>query len=249
MKWRSLILPVLIVIIIGGSAGFVANLYFSKHPILVTSGEDTYNILRDVIMILIAALTLFTGVLIAIVGWALRTILLYDLKSELGAMIKENENMVCCSLHGKVAPLWGRLFEYDRGATHLIEYAVGQAKQSLDYANKLDEKKHWELRLRALNNYLMALAEKGDPGDANEAYKVSGDLERLITEHEEELEPYHWKETVSFVRCRLPRIGSNDRERATVNFFSLEDAPAFGKWKKRWEDFDLIPKDTNPDKS
>lgn len=252
MKWKSLLLPSIIVIIFGGLAGFVANLYFSQHPILITGGEEAYNVLRDVITIMVAVLTLFTAVLIVIVGWALRGILLHDLKSELEGIVEESGNNICSSLHGKVAPLWGRLYEYDKKATYLIEYAVDEARQALDYANKLDEEKHWGLRTKASNNYLMALAEKGDPGDTNEAYKISTNLERLLTEHEKELEPQicqGWKETIYFVRCRLPRIKSNDREKAIRDFFSLKEHPRFEKWQQRWVDFELITKDTNLDKA
>jgi hypothetical protein len=250
MKWKSLLLPSILVIILGGLAGFIANLYFSQHPILISSEESAYNVLRDVTMIVIAALTIFTAVLIVIVGWALRGILFNDLKSELSEIIEESRNNLCSSLHGKVAPLWGRLFEYDKESTYLIEYAVGEARQALDYAKKLDEKKHWGLQTEARNNYLMALAERGDPGDTNEAYRMSIDQERLLTEHEGEIErPIYQsrKETIYFVRCRFPRIHSNDREKAIQDFNSMKDCSNFGKWQKRWVDFGLI-KDTNPDK-
>ena len=178
MKWRSSILPALIVIVLGGLAGFVVFLYFSQHPILTASGEDAYNVLRDVTMIVIAVLTLFTAVLVAIVGWALRSILLQELKSELGEIVEESKNRLCSNLHSKLAPLWGRLFEYHREHSYLIDYSIGEAKQAIDYANNLDEKRYWELRMSVINNYLMAMADKGDGGDSNDAYKRSTDLEK-----------------------------------------------------------------------
>ncbi len=252
MKWKSVILPSLIVILLGGVAGFVVFLYLSQYPALVASSEDAYNVLRDVIMIVIAVVTLFTAVLIAIVGWALRGLLLHDLKSELSEIVEKSENILCSNLHAKIAPLWGRMYEYDKKAIYLIEYAVGEAEQAFNYANKLKEKKYWELHIKASNNYLMALAEKGDTGDANEAYKISANLEKLLTEHEKELGTQNcqkWRETVYFVRYQLPRTKSSDKEQAIQDFYSLKDHPDFGKWKKRWDDFKVIAKETNPDKS
>jgi hypothetical protein len=174
-----------------------------------------------------------------------------DLKSELNKITEESRNSLCSDLHRKVAPLWGRLFEYDKSSVYLIEYAIAEARQALDHANKLDEKKYWGLQLEAKNTYLMALAERGDPGDANEAYRISVDLERKLIEHEKELEPALYqgrKETIYFARCRLPRINTNDRTQALKDFNSLKDYPGFVKWRKRWAEFNLI-KAPNPDKS
>lgn len=244
MRWKSLALLVLLVIIFGGLAGFVANVYFSQHPILIGNGEDAYNVLRDVIIIVIAVLTVLTAVLIAIVGWALRSMLLRDLKSDLDGAIEECKNDFFGSLHTKVAPLWGRLYEHDTKATYLIEYAVSEAEQAVNYANKLDEKNYWQLRIIAINNYLMALAEKGDAGDANEAYKLSTVLERLLQKYEQELglpKKQGWAETIYFVRCRLPRAKSNDREKAKQDFQHLKGHPNFEKWRNRWIDFKLLP--------
>ena len=250
MKWKSLLLPFIVVIIFGGLAGFAANLYFSQHPILITSGEEAYNVLRDVIMIVVAALTLFTAVLVVIVGWALRGILLHDLKSELTEIVEESKNNLCSNLHGKIAPLWGRLYEHDRKGTYLIDYAVDEARKAKYYADKLDKEKNREIQLMATNNYLMALAEKGDQGDANEAYRVTVEVERFLTKHKNELEyPLRWQETIYFARCCLPRAKSNDRENALQKFYSLKEHNEFEEWEQRWVSFGLITKDASPDRS
>lgn len=250
MKWKSLALISIVVIIFGGSASFAANLYFTQHPILLTSGEEAYNVLRDVITIVLAVLTLFTAVLIVIIGWALRGILLHDLKSELTKITEESKNDFFGSLHGKIAPLWGRLYEYDRKSTNLIEYAVDEARQAKFYADKLDKEKYQEIQLIANNNYLMALAEKGDQGDANEAYRVTVEFERFLTKHKNEVEdPLKWQETIYFARCCLPRTKSNDRENALQNFYSLKQHDEFEEWEQRWVNFGLITKDASPDRS
>lgn len=250
MRTRRLsLLPpllILLVIIFGGLAGFFAYLYFSQHPILLANGEDAYNVLRDVILIVIAVLTVLTATLIAILGWALRNMLLRDLRSELGGAIEECKNDFFSTLHTKVAPLWGRLYEHDRKptTTYLINWAVGEAEKAVDYANKLNEKKYWESQIAAINNHLMALAERGDRGDANEAYKLSTVLEHLLKKHETELDPHkrqNWEETIYFVRCRLPRTKSNDKEEAKQNFKRLKEHPLFKKWEQRWKNFKLLP--------
>ncbi len=258
MRWRSLPLLVLLVVIFGGLAGFVANLYFSQHPILITSGGGAYNVLRDVIMIVIAVLTVLTAVLIVIVGWALRTILVRDLRAELSGLIKESKNgmeesknELFTNLYRKVGFLWGRFFERE-GDDVLINYSIDEEEQALKYANMLDEEKYWELRVKAINDYLMALTEKGDIGNANMAYKLSTDLEQLLKEHEQELGIHRkqsFEETIYFARCRIPRTKSNDRENAIQNFYSLKEHPKFGKWERRWIYFELLTKDTNLGKS
>jgi len=126
---------------------------------------------------------------------------------------------------------------------YLIEYAVAEARQALDYANKLDEKKYWGLQLEAKNNYLMALAERGDPGDTNETYRIGINLERELNKHQRELEPAVYdarKETIYFARCRLPRANSDDSKIALKEFKSLKNCPGYKKWQKRWKEFNLI---------
>lgn len=254
MKWRSLPLLVLLVLIFGGLAGFVANLYFSQHPILITNGEDGYNVLRDVIMIVIAVLTVLTAVLIAVVGWALRTILAHDLRSTLRSDVEEAKNELFSNLFRKVGFFWGHLYEHEKNEV-LIEYSVEEGEQAVKYANilnELNEKKYWELRVRAINDYLMALAEKGDAGDANKAYKLTTDLERLLKKYEEELgldRKQRTQETIYFVRACLPRTKSNDREKAIQDFYSLKEHPRFKEWEQRWIKFKLLTKDTNLGKS
>lgn len=251
MKWKSALLIVFIVIVIGGSAAMLANLYFSQHPIVITEGGDAYNILRDVLTIVIAVLTLFTAILIVIVGWALRGILLHDLKEELEYTAEESKNTLCANLHSKLAPLWGRLFEYHKTPS-LIEYAVGEARQALDYANKLDEKVYWDLKIGTINNLLMSLADKGDIGDTNEAYKLSTDLEKMLKKHEKEMEIHYrqrWEESICFTRARLPRSNTDDREKAISEFNALREHPSYKQMRQRWEDFGLITKGASLDKS
>ncbi|MBE9512531.1 MAG: hypothetical protein IMY77_00495 [Chloroflexi bacterium] len=247
MRTRRLsLLPpllILLVVIFGGLAGFFAYLYFSQHPILLTSGEDAYNVLRDVILIVIAVLTVLTAVLIAILGWALRNMLLRDLRAELSGAIEECKNDFFSTLHMKVAPLWGRLYEHDKTATYLIDYAVTEAEKAVNYAREIDEKTHWELKGMALNNYLMALSERHDLGDTNLAYKVGHELEELLKKHKSEM-PLHesqsTEETIYFSRYVLPRIGSKDREEAKQKLNSLKEHPRFDKWKQRWNDFEPL---------
>lgn len=240
MRLRSLLLMIAVVIVFGGLAGFAAYLYFSEHPILIRSGEDAYNVLCDVVLIMITFLTILTAVFAAIVGWTLQHILLSDLRARVGSHLKDSENILFCSLHGKVAPLWGRLYEHDKNSTYLIDYAVGEAEKAVNYAREIDEKTHWELRGIALNNYLMALSEKGDLGDTNLAYKVGHELEDLLKKHKSEMtlhELQATEETIYFSHYVLPRIGSKDQEEAKQNLDKLKGHPLFEKWKQRWNDF------------
>lgn len=243
MRWRSLLLLIAVVIIFGGLAGFAAYLYFSEHPILIRSGEDAYNVLRDIVLIMITFLTVLTAVFAAIVGWTLRNTLLRDIRARLSSHLKDTENILFCSLHGKVAPLWGRLYEYDKSSTHLIDYSVGEAEKAVNYAKQIDEKTHWLLRLIALNNYLMALSEKGDVGDTNLVYKAGQELEDLLKKHKNEMalhEMQSTQETIYFSRYVLPRIGSKDQEEARKNFNNLKGHPQFEKWETRWNDFKTL---------
>ena len=240
MKWRSLVLPVLIVIALGVLATVAANLYFSRHPILITDGENVYNILCDVILIVIMILTILTATFAAILGWTLQHYLSRDLRASLSSHLKDTENIMLSGLHGKVAPLWGHLFEYDRSSTYLIDYSVDEAEKAVNYARKLDEETSWILQVRALNNYLMALSEKGDIGDTNLAYKVGRELEELIKKHEKQMDLYTrqiWEETIYFSKYILPRSGSKDREEAKQSFDALKENPHYEEWKHRWDIF------------
>ena len=253
---------VLLVIILGGLAGFLAYLYFSQHPILLTTGEDAYNVLRDVILIVIAVLTVLTAVLIAILGWALRSILFRDLRDEFSKLIEKCENTIqtgkndmeksknelLSNLFMKVGYLWGSLYEGmkdPKGSKNpvFISHAIEEEKHALEYANMLDEKEYWELRVRAINDYLMALALQADTGNANMAYEVSTELERLLEEHEQELgldRKQSLEETIYFVRASLPRAKSKDKKNAKQAFYLLSDHADWEKWRKRWREAGLL---------
>jgi len=192
------------------------------------------------VLILITVLTILTAAFAALLGWTLQNTLLRDLRARLSSHLKDTENILFCSLHGKVAPLWGRLYEYDKSSPYLIENAVTEAEKAVNHARELDEKSHWILRVRALNNYLMALAERGDVGDTNLAYKVGRELEELIKKHEKEIDLptiQLWQETIYFSHYKLPRAGSKDQEEAVQNLDKLKDHSLFEKWKQRWNEF------------
>ena len=252
MRWRTLLLLLFSVAVVGGLVGVLASLYILRHPLVIGDGGTAYNILRDVTTIAIAVLAVLTAVFIAIGSLVLRSILLRELRAEFTDLmeeskdaIEEGKNELFSNLSTKVGFLWGRHFELSKmKEERFINFAIEEGERAVDYANMLDETKHWKVRVRALNNYLMALAEKGDSGDANKAYKLTTDLEQLLKKHENELELHkkqNQEETIYFTRCRLPRRKSNDRKEAKQNFYRLKGHPHFNKWKQRWIDFKLLP--------
>ena len=56
MRWKNLLLIALVVAILGALLGYVADLYFThlSNQTPITNGEDAYNVLRDIIIVVIA---------------------------------------------------------------------------------------------------------------------------------------------------------------------------------------------------
>lgn len=153
--------------------------------------------------------------------------------------ICQNSAMLFTRLYTGTSSLWGRLYEYQKGEG-LIKYAIEEAEMALKSGEReeIEEIPRWKMLLRALNNYLMALALKGDVGYRNEAYKRLSDFERILSEHQEEIdfgEKQSRMETMCFLRWRLPQPDSGDPQKAREDFNKLEGHPDFQEWKERWE--------------
>lgn len=123
-----------------------------------------------------------------------------------------------------------------------LDMAVHWGKESSERAEGLDEKTEETSILGAKNNYIMALALKGDKTIAKEA-----GIEALIHYLQQKIPTYplarrvSLEETVAFARWRLPRSDKDIKEaretlRQLYHNDNIEYTPR-QTYKKRWKDF------------
>jgi len=231
-------------ILAGGVAGWlVAFLYISYWPYkvyILEEAQQAYDILRDLTTIIVAIIAILAALGGIVIGWLLHRTLYGELSEKVTSKMQEWGDCIFANLHKKTAALWGQLYErfkYD----DMIRTAIGEAKESVRFANQIDEEAHRDLKLEAINNLLMSLSERGLIQDSDEVHKNRANLERLLEKYRQDLTILEYQEyldTIYFVRWRFP-LNREDKKEARKQFLSLSSHPEFSSWMRRWRRFGL----------
>lgn len=168
-----------------------------------------------------------------------------ETERKLDSQVKEQSDALPSRSYMTTSSLWGRLYEQflPEKRSELIGYAVVEAARALRHAESLDERKYWKEQMDALNNCVMALAEKGDVSLRNEAHQKSEKLTQLVNRHKEKLtldEQQGIQETIYFLQRMLPRPATDDYDKALSDFLSLKSHPRFEIWQTRWTKFGIL---------
>lgn len=241
---------VALIVLAGGIAGaLVAFLMISYYPhklYVIEDPQQAYDIVTDLTTIVVMILAVIAALGGLVIGWLIHRAVYSQLSEQLNSRIEECINIIFANLHKATTSLWGQLYEQFPKRNDLIEIAISEGKKAVSFAEKLNEKEYWEIKLKATNNYLLSLADKGKPQDLSEAHHNLAPLERILEEHKKDfgiLSYQEYLETIYFIRWRFP-LTPEDKKKAQEDFFTLRGHPDFDDWRRRWKDFGL--KAANP---
>lgn len=239
MKWGWV--KIASVVLAGGAAGFLTaflTITYWPHVVYVVEEKQAYDIITDLTSIFITIIAVIVAIGGVVVGWLLHRTLSGQFSEQITTRLEQCSDIIFTNLHIATTSLWGQLYEQlERKNDYLIEMAMEEGKKATDFADKLDEKEHWEIKKKALNNYLMSLSDASGEEHLREAYRCLAPFERILGEHQKDYDNLSYKsdlETVYFLRWRFSET-DEDKRRAEDNFRSLSNHPNFKVWEKRWK--------------
>lgn len=190
---------------------------------LKPDAADTYNILVDLILIVLA--------LIGVAGYGIYRWISRGIDDRVENRLREEQNALSSRLDTSAGFVFWEHYQQE----HPLEIAIGRARRALQHAERLDEKQYEKLICTCKQNLAYYLAEQEESkDDAHKLAKYAYERARDEKGRYKYETSYQWEETYAYVLWRFAGEDKITKEKAHLiinDLVSCAQIPL--EWRER----------------